>query len=164
LPYCLIQSTPSSTVFVVEANNDEVAHAFYETQRIIVLFTRVQRRPLSPVRRAWSTSTYPISFRSILMLLPHLCHGLPSGSFHLSYTMKISHEFLTSPTHVTCRSNYVVFNPITLIVSSEQYRQWSSFICSLHTLPPQPKTVPRYHQIWFVPTDDTKVQINVEQV
>ena len=125
-----------------EAKNDEAVQAFYKTPRCIILFTTAHHRPLSSVRRVWSTSTYPVSCRNILMLFSQLCQGVRAASYHLAYKMKILQEFLTPPMHVKCRSHFVVFNPIILTISGEQYRQWALLYAVYILYPPNRSQIP----------------------
>jgi hypothetical protein len=52
------------------------------------------------------------------------------------------YTFLTSPTCATCPAHIILIYLITLIISYEEYKLWSSALCSFH---PPPVTLPLVH-------------------
>jgi hypothetical protein len=70
---------------------------FYETRRLITVFTRAPQCSLSWARSIQSIPSHTISLRSILILSTHLHLGLPSGLFPSGFPANILYAFLLSP-------------------------------------------------------------------
>jgi hypothetical protein len=70
----------------------------------------------------------PISLRSILILLCHLCLHLLRGLFPSGYPAKILYKFLISPMCATCPVHLIFLDLITIILSGE-HKSLSSSLC-----------------------------------
>jgi hypothetical protein len=57
--------------------------------------------------------------------------ALSSGLFLSDFPIKILHAFLISSMHSTCLFHQIVLDFITLIIFGEEYKLWSSSLCSL---------------------------------
>jgi hypothetical protein len=75
--------------------------AFYGTWRFITVFTRARHWSLSWARWIQSTHSHPTSLRSILILSPPLCLGLPRGLFPSGSPSRTLHVFHISPMRAT---------------------------------------------------------------
>jgi len=69
---------------------------FYGSRKFITLFTSARHCSLSWATCIQSTTSHPISLRSII-ISSHLCLGLPSGVFTLGLPTKILHAILIDP-------------------------------------------------------------------
>jgi len=95
--------------------------AFYGTRRFITAVTRARHLSLSWVGSIQSIPPHLTSWRFILILSPHLRQGLPSGLF-------------LSPIRPTCPTHLILLDFITRTILGEQYRSFSSSLCSfLHS-------------------------------
>jgi hypothetical protein len=73
-----------------------------------------------------STSPYPTSSRSILILSTHLRVGLPSGIFPSNNV----YAFLFSPIRAMCPTHLIFLDLIILIILGEEYKLRNSSLCS----------------------------------
>jgi hypothetical protein len=111
--------SPCSTVLVEKLIITQVVKkfsAFYGNRKFITTFTKAHRRPLSWTRCMQSTTSYPISLRSILIISSHLHLGLPSGILLSDFPNKLWCEFLICLMRATCSVNLILLDLITLIV------------------------------------------------
>ena len=105
--------------------------AFYVTCRFITAFTSARHLSLS----IQSISPHPTSWRSILILSSHLRLDLPSGLFSSCFPTKTMYTPLLSPNCTTSPAHRIFLYFITRKMLGEQYRSFSSSLCSfLHSL------------------------------
>ena len=105
--------------------------AFYGTRRFITALTNVRHLSLSWASPIQSTYPHPTSWRSILILSTYLRLGLPSGLFPSGFPTKSLHTSLSSPIRATCPALLILLDFITRTILGEEYRSFSSSLCSL---------------------------------
>jgi len=72
--------------------------------------------------------------RLVLLLSSHPCLGLPSGLFPSCFPTKTLYVPVLAPMRAACPTNLIIFNFITQIMFSGDYRSLSSSLCSfLHS-------------------------------
>jgi hypothetical protein len=85
---------------------------------------------LSWARSIQSISSHTLSLTSILIFSTHLCLGLPSGLFPSSFHTNTLYAFLLSTICATWPACLILLDLITLIMLGEEYKLWSSSLCS----------------------------------
>jgi hypothetical protein len=102
------------------------------TRRFISVFIKTHHCSLFRARLIQSTSLHTICLMSVFVIFSHLLVGLPSGFFPLSFPAEIFYTFLHSPIRDTCPPplHISLLEFIILITSGEQYKLWSSSLCS----------------------------------
>jgi len=89
-------------------------------------------KPLVPILSQIhpETPSYPISLRSILILVFHLRLSLPNCLFPSGSPTKILYSFLISPMLATCPAQLILLDLIIIMIFSQAYNLWSSSLCS----------------------------------
>ena len=108
---------------------------FYGTQRFITAFTSACHLSLSWASSIQSLPLHPTSWRSTLILSSHLLLGLPSGLFPSGFPTKTLYTPLLSPIRATCPAHLILLDFITRTLLGEEYRSWTSSLCSFSPLP-----------------------------
>ena len=104
--------------------------AFHGTRRFITALTSVRHLSLSWASPIQSTYPHPTFWRSILILSTHLRVGLPSGLSPSGFP-KTLYTPLSSPIRATCPAHLILLDFITRIILGEEYKSFSSSLCSL---------------------------------
>ena len=104
---------------------------FHGTRRFITALTSVRHLSLSWASPIQLIYPHPTSWRSILILSTHLCLGLPSCLFHSGFPTKTLYTPLSSPIRSTCPVHLILLDFITCTILDEEYRSFSSSLCSL---------------------------------
>ena len=105
--------------------------AFHGTRRFITALTSVCHPSLSWASPIQSIYPHPTSRRSILILSTHLRLGLPSGVFHSGFPTETLYTPLSSLIRAACPAHLILFDFITRTILGEEYRSFSSSLCSL---------------------------------
>ena len=109
--------------------------AFHGTRRFITARTSVRHLSLSWANPIQSIYPHPTSWRSILILSTHLRLVLPSGLLPSGFPTKNLYTPLSSPIRVTCAAHLILLDFITRTILGEEYKSFSSSLCSLHHSP-----------------------------
>jgi hypothetical protein len=96
--------------------------AFYGTRRFITVITRVLHWSLSWARSIQSTPTHPISLKTNFSIIHP---PIPWSSYR---SISILIPLLPIPS--TCPAHHIFLDSISLIKRSEEYKLWSSSLCS----------------------------------
>jgi len=126
--------TPWCRVLLEQLNGLQLVKkfpAFHGTQRFITVLTSVRHPSLSWASPIQSIYPHPTSWRSVLILSTHLRLGLPSGLFPPGFPTKTLYTTLSSPIRATCPAHLVLLDFITRTILGEEYRSFSSSLCSL---------------------------------
>ena len=105
--------------------------AFHGTRRFISALTSVRHLSLSWASPIQSIYPHPTSWRSILILSTHLRLGLPSDLLPSGFPTKTLYAPLSSPIRATCPTHLILLDFITRTILGEQYKSFSSSLCSL---------------------------------
>ena len=103
---------------------------FYGTRKFFTAFTNARHLSLSWGISIQSRTSYPTSWRSILILSSHLRLGLPGGLFLSGFPTKTLYTHLLSPVSATCSANLILLDMTTRMTLGEEYRSLSSSLCS----------------------------------
>jgi len=106
---------------------------FYGTRRFIPAFASARHLSLSWACSIQSITPHPTSWRSILIFSPINAWVFQVVSFpQVSPPKPCIH---LSPTRATCPAHLIILDFITRTKLGEEYRSWSSSLCSFHHSP-----------------------------
>ena len=105
--------------------------AFHRIRRFITALTSVRHLSLSWASPIQSIYPHPTSWRSILILSTHLRLGLPSDLLPSGFPTKTLYAPLSSPIRATCPAHLILLDFITRTILGEEYKSFSSSLCSL---------------------------------
>ena len=105
--------------------------SFHGTRRFITALTSVRHLSLSWASPIQSIYPHPTYWRSVLILSTHLRLGLNSGLFPSGFPTKARYTPLSSPIRATCSTHLILLDIITRTMLGEQYKSFSSSLCSL---------------------------------
>ena len=109
--------------------------AFHGTRRFITALTSVCHLSLSWASPIQSVYAHPTSWRSILILSPHLRLGFPSSLFPSGFPTKTLYTPLSSPIRAMCPAYLILLDFITHTILGEEYRSFGSLLCSVLDFP-----------------------------
>ena len=104
---------------------------FHGTRRFITAIISVRHLSLSWASPIQSIYPHPTSRRSILILSTHLRLGLPSCFLPSGFPTKTLYTPFSSPIRATCPAHLIILDFITRTILGEQYKSFSSSLCSL---------------------------------
>ena len=123
--------------------------AFHGSRRLITALTSVRHLSLAWASPIQSIYPHPTSWRSILILSTHLRLGLASGIFPSDFPTKTLYTPSPHPYAPHAQAYLIVLDFITCTILGEEYRSFSSPLCSLlprYLVPSRSRYSP--HQNW----------------
>jgi hypothetical protein len=112
--------------------------AFYGTRRFITMFIRALHWSLSWTRLIQSIPPRSISLRFILILFTHLRLCLSVVPFLLAFPPISYRHSSFPPPHARCPGHLILRDWNILITFDEEYKLWSSSLCSFLQPPVTP--------------------------
>jgi len=88
-------------------------------------------KPLPPVPILGQPNPVHIPASHLLEIHPNISLGLPIGLFPSGFPTKTLYSSLSSPIHPTCPAHLILLDFITRTILGEEYRSFSSLLCSL---------------------------------